>query len=80
MTALLWALLWQTLVVAGAAAVGAWLLRRGPAAARHGVFLGALLVSALLPAAGAWMHLTLARAPAPATVVLLARQSATSSG
>ncbi|MGH9415696.1 MAG: TIGR03435 family protein [Terriglobales bacterium] len=80
MTALLWALLWQTLVVAGAAAVGAWLLRRGPAAARHGVFLGALLVSALLPAAGAWMHLTLARAPASATVVVLARQSATSSG
>ncbi|MGH9414940.1 MAG: carboxypeptidase regulatory-like domain-containing protein [Terriglobales bacterium] len=62
MTAFLWAMVWQTLLIALAAAALGALLRGQPSAARHRLFLGALLFAALLPAASAWLHLTLWRA------------------
>ncbi|HXE31241.1 MAG TPA: TonB family protein [Terriglobales bacterium] len=69
MTALLWMMLWQTALVALAAAALATLLRS--ASARHALFLAALAGAALLPILSAQLHLTLARAARSGSAAVL---------
>lgn len=58
--------LWQIPAILAVAAVGARLLRRGPARYRHALWVGALAVSVLLPAASLLPRQEPLSAPAPA--------------